>query len=62
MASSRRDFLRTSALAGTLLLVPKFLHALDRGPGLARLGDATGARRLVNARAGVDELPYRLQS
>ncbi len=47
MASTRRDFLRTSALASTLLLVPKFLHALDRGPGLARLGNAPGARRLI---------------
>ena len=45
--STRRDFLRTSALASTLLLVPKFLHALDRGPGLARLADAPGARRLI---------------
>ena len=62
MASSRRDSLRISALAGTLLLVLKFRHALDRGPGLARLGDATDARRLVNARAGVNGLPYRLQS
>ena len=43
MASSRREFLRTSALASSLLLVPKFLHALDRGPGLARLGEAPGA-------------------
>ena len=43
MASTRREFLRTSALASTLLLVPKFLHALDRGPGLARLRDAAGA-------------------
>ncbi|WP_201985955.1 DUF1501 domain-containing protein [Hymenobacter rubidus] len=47
MASTRREFLRTSALASTLLLVPKFLHALDRGPGLAALRDATGARRLI---------------
>ena len=47
MPSTRRDFLRTSALASSLLLVPKFLHALDRGPGLARLADAPGARRLI---------------
>jgi len=47
MASTRREFLRTSALASTLLLVPKFLHALDRGPGLARLADAPGAKRLI---------------
>jgi len=62
MASTRRELLRTSALASALLLVPKFLHTLDRGPGLARLGDATGARRLGNARAGVNGLPSRLQS
>ena len=65
MASSRREFLRTSALASTLLLVPKFLHALDRGPGLARLGEAPGARRLivVQLSGGNDGLntvvPYR---
>jgi len=47
MSSTRREFLRTSALASTLLLMPKFLHALDRGPGLARLSDAPGARRLI---------------
>ena len=47
MPTTRREFLRASALASTLLLVPKFLHALDRGPGLARLGEAAGARRLV---------------
>ena len=47
MSTTRREFLRTSALASTLLLVPKFLHALDRGPSMTRLGDATGARRLI---------------
>ena len=47
MSSSRRDFLRTSALASSLLLVPRFLHALDRGPGLAPLADAPGGRRLI---------------
>ena len=47
LMATRRDFLRTSALASSLLLVPKFLHALDRGPGLARLADAPGARRLI---------------
>ena len=65
MASTRREFLRTSALASTLLLVPKFLHALDRGPGLAQLRDAVGARRLivVQLSGGNDGLntviPYR---
>ena len=65
MSTTRRDFLRTSALASTLLLVPKFLHALDRGPGLARLAESTGARRLivVQLSGGNDGLntviPYR---
>ncbi|WP_046246932.1 DUF1501 domain-containing protein [Hymenobacter terrenus] len=52
MASTRREFLRTSALASTLLLVPKFLRALDRGPCLARLADAPGARRLIVVQLG----------
>ena len=52
MNTSRRDFLRTSALASSLLFVPKFLHALDRGPGLARLTDAPGARRLIVVQLG----------
>jgi uncharacterized protein (DUF1501 family) len=47
----RRRFLQSSALASTLLLVPKFLHALDRPEtGLATmLRDAPGgkARRLI---------------
>ncbi|GAC1374123.1 MAG: DUF1501 domain-containing protein [Hymenobacter sp.] len=65
MASTRREFLRTSTLASTLLLVPRFLHALDRGPGLARLSAAPGARRLivVQLSGGNDGLntviPYR---
>jgi uncharacterized protein (DUF1501 family) len=65
MASTRREFLRTSALASTLLLVPKFLHALDRGPGLAGLRDATGARRLIVVQLGGGNdglntvIPYR---
>ncbi len=48
----RREFLQASALASTLLFVPKVLHALDRGPGLARLADAPGARRLVVVQLG----------
>ncbi|WP_317040436.1 DUF1501 domain-containing protein [Hymenobacter coccineus] len=48
----RREFLQTSILASTLLFVPKMLHALDRGPGLARLADAPGARRLVVVQLG----------
>ena len=47
MASTRREFLRNSTLASSLLLVPKFLHALDRGADLARLGDAPGAHHLI---------------
>jgi uncharacterized protein (DUF1501 family) len=65
----RRRFLQSSALASTLLLVPKFLHALDRPETrlAARLRDApTGkARRLivVQLSGGNDGLntivPYR---
>jgi uncharacterized protein (DUF1501 family) len=47
----RRRFLQSSALASTLLLVPKFLHALDRPATrlAAMLRDAPGgkARRLI---------------
>jgi uncharacterized protein (DUF1501 family) len=65
----RRRFLQSSALASSLLLVPKFLHALDRPEtGLAAmLRDAPGgkARRLivVQLSGGNDGLntviPYR---
>ena len=65
----RRRFLQSSALASTLLLVPKFLHALDRPATrlAARLRDAPGgqARRLivVQLSGGNDGLntviPYR---
>lgn len=52
----RRRFLQHSALASTLLLVPKFLHALDRPEATlaARLCDAPGgqARRLVVVQLG----------
>ncbi|MGI4884869.1 MAG: DUF1501 domain-containing protein [Janthinobacterium lividum] len=48
----RREFLQASVLASTLLFVPKMLHALDRGPGLARLADAPGARRLIVVQLG----------
>ncbi|WP_151087113.1 DUF1501 domain-containing protein [Hymenobacter baengnokdamensis] len=52
----RRDFLQASALASTLLLVPKFLHALDRPENqlAARLRDAPGgaARRLIVVQLG----------
>jgi uncharacterized protein (DUF1501 family) len=50
MPSSRRDFLKTSVLASSLLFVPRFLHALDR-QGLAALRDA-GGRRLVVVQLG----------
>ena len=52
----RRHFLQSSALASTLLLVPKFLHALDRPENqlAARLRDAptAKARRLVVVQLG----------
>ena len=52
----RRQFLHASALASTLLLVPRFLHALDRPENrlAARLRDAPGgqARRLVVVQLG----------
>ncbi|MBC8083067.1 MAG: DUF1501 domain-containing protein [Hymenobacter sp.] len=50
MSTSRRDFLKTSVLASSLLFVPKFLHALDR-QGLQKLADANG-RRLVMVQLG----------
>ena len=52
----RRRFLQSSALASTLLLVPKFLHALDRPESqlAARLRDAPTdkARRLLVVQLG----------
>jgi len=52
----RRHFLQSSALASTLLLVPKFLHALDRPEAAlaARLRDAPSgaARRLIVVQLG----------
>jgi uncharacterized protein (DUF1501 family) len=52
----RRRFLQSSALASTLLLVPKFLHALDRPETrlAARLRDApsSAARRLIVVQLG----------
>ena len=52
----RRQFIQSSALASTLLLVPRFLHALDRpgSPLAARLRDAPGnaARRLIVVQLG----------
>ncbi|RYU78755.1 DUF1501 domain-containing protein [Hymenobacter persicinus] len=50
MPTTRRDFLKTSVLASSLLFVPRFLHALDR-QGLAALRDA-GGRRLVVVQLG----------
>jgi len=65
----RRRFLQSSALASTLLLVPKFLHALDRPEArlatLLRDAPAEKARRLivVQLSGGNDGLntiiPYR---
>ncbi|TDN39744.1 DUF1501 domain-containing protein [Hymenobacter sp. UV11] len=52
----RRQFIQSSALASTLLLVPKFLHALDRPENqlAARLRDAPGgaAKRLIVVQLG----------
>lgn len=48
--TSRRDFLKTSALASTLLFVPRFLHRLGAQP-LPALRDA-GGRRLVVVQLG----------
>ena len=52
----RRQFIQASALASTLLLVPKFLHALDRPENrlAARLRDAPGgaAKRLIVVQLG----------
>ena len=65
----RRQFLQASALASTLLLVPKFLHALDRPENrlAQRLRDAPGGqgRRLIVVQLGGGNdglntiIPYR---
>lgn len=44
--TSRRDFLKASTLASTLLFVPRFLHALDT-QDLKSLRDAAGRRLVV---------------
>ena len=61
--TSRRDFLKTSVLASSLLFVPKFLHALDR-QGLQKLADANGRRLVVVQLGGGNDglntiVPYR---
>ena len=52
----RRQFIQASALASTLLLVPKFLHAIDRPENrlAARLRDTPGgaAKRLIVVQLG----------
>ncbi|WP_345074018.1 DUF1501 domain-containing protein [Hymenobacter fastidiosus] len=63
MSTSRRDFLKTSVLASSLLFVPKFLHALDR-QGLSSLRDANGRRLVVVQLGGGNDglntvIPYR---
>ncbi|MBD2713960.1 DUF1501 domain-containing protein [Microvirga sp. STR05] len=63
MTTSRRDFLKTSVLASSLLFVPKFLHALDR-QGLKSLRDARGRRLVVVQLGGGNDglntvIPYR---
>jgi uncharacterized protein (DUF1501 family) len=61
--TTRRDFLKTSVLASSLLFVPKFLHALDR-QGVARLGNSNGRRLVVIQLGGGNDglntiVPYR---
>ncbi|SHJ71073.1 Uncharacterized conserved protein, DUF1501 family [Hymenobacter daecheongensis DSM 21074] len=63
MPTTRRDFLKTSVLASSLLFVPKFLHALDRQE-LAALRDANGRRLVVVQLGGGNDglntiIPYR---
>jgi uncharacterized protein (DUF1501 family) len=61
--TNRRNFLKTSVLASSLLFVPKFLHALDR-QGVARLGNSNGRRLVVIQLGGGNDglntiVPYR---
>ncbi|MCC3157844.1 DUF1501 domain-containing protein [Hymenobacter sp. 15J16-1T3B] len=61
--TSRRDFLKTSALASTLLFVPRFLHKLD-AQALPALQDAGGRRLVVVQLGGGNDglntiVPYR---
>jgi uncharacterized protein (DUF1501 family) len=61
--TSRRDFLKTSALASTLLFVPRFLHKLD-AQALPTLQDAGGRRLVVVQLGGGNDglntiVPYR---
>jgi uncharacterized protein (DUF1501 family) len=61
--TTRRDFLKTSVLASSLLFVPKFLHALDR-QDLKTLADANGRRLMVVQLGGGNDglnmvVPYR---
>ncbi|UOQ72598.1 DUF1501 domain-containing protein [Hymenobacter cellulosilyticus] len=46
MPTSRRNFLKTSVLASSLLFVPKFLHALDQ-QGVQQLRNSNGKRLVV---------------
>ncbi|MDB5263813.1 MAG: hypothetical protein JWQ14_3096 [Adhaeribacter sp.] len=48
---SRRNFLKSSLLASSLLFVPKFLHAADTSSSLKKLADSNG-RRLVVVQLG----------
>ncbi|QJX46240.1 DUF1501 domain-containing protein [Hymenobacter taeanensis] len=63
MPTSRRDFLKASVLASSLLFVPKFLHALDR-QGLQPLRNSNGRRLVVVQLGGGNDglntiIPYR---
>ena len=61
--SSRRDFIKKSALASGMLLVPNFLHGLDRG-GLPLLANSNGKRLVVIQLSGGNDglntvVPYQ---
>ncbi|SNC75803.1 Uncharacterized conserved protein, DUF1501 family [Hymenobacter gelipurpurascens] len=61
--TTRRDFLKTSVLASSLLFVPKFLHALDQ-QGLQTLHNSNGRRLVVVQLGGGNDglntiIPYR---
>ncbi|MCC2548903.1 DUF1501 domain-containing protein [Hymenobacter sp. BT175] len=61
--TTRRDFLKSSVLASSLLFVPKFLHALDR-QGVSRMGLSNGRRLVVIQLGGGNDglntvIPYQ---
>ncbi|PVY39643.1 DUF1501 domain-containing protein [Pontibacter virosus] len=61
--NSRREFIKMSALASGMLLVPNFLHGLDRG-GLPLLANSNGKRLVVIQLSGGNDglntvVPYQ---